>query len=241
MPLEPPDGEFPDSISAPDAMPDSQSFPNLIRNLQSPELAPYWLSAIIESADDAIVSKTLQGIITSWNKGAERIFGYAGSEIIGKPVTVLIPADHINEEGAILARIRRGERVEHYETVRQRKDGSLVEVSLTISPIISAEGEIIGASKVARDITKQRQAQRLLDESSERLHLALAASNLGDWSWDSRTDLVTFSDTAAQIFGIPAGPHLTWTEMRNLLHEDDRERARHVDDEDGDLPRTQRR
>ena len=226
MPLEPPDEEFPDSRSAPDAMPDSQGLPDLIRNLQSPEFAPFWLSAIIESADDAIVSKTLQGIITSWNKGAERIFGYTAPEIIGKPVTVLIPADHIDEEVGILARIRRGERVEHYETVRQRKDGSLVEVSLTISPIKSADGRIIGASKVARDVSKQRQAQRLLDESAERLHLALAASNLGDWSWDVRTDLVTFSETAAQIFGIPAGPHMTWTEMRNLLHEDDREQAR---------------
>src|SRR5687767_1187986 len=226
MPLEPPDEEFPDSRSAPDAMPDSQGLPDLIRNLQSPEFAPFWLSAIIESANDAIVSKTLQGIITSWNKGAERIFGYTAPEIIGKPVTVLIPADHIDEEVGILARIRRGERVEHYETVRQRKDGSLVEVSLTISPIKSADGRIIGASKVARDVSKQRQAQRLLDESAERLHLALAASNLGDWSWDVRTDLVTFSETAAQIFGIPAGPHMTWTEMRNLLHEDDRERAR---------------
>lgn len=226
MSLEPPDEEFPGSESAPDAMPDSEDFADLIRNLQSPELAPYWLSAIIESADDAIISKTLQGIITSWNKGAERIFGYAASEMIGKPVTLLIPDDHINEEALILSRIRSGQRVEHYETVRQRKDGSRVDVSLTVSPIKSAEGKIIGASKVARDITKQRHAQRLLDESSDRLHLALAASNLGDWSWDSATDLVTFSETAARIFGIPAGPHLTWSEMRDLLHEEDRERAR---------------
>lgn len=207
-------------------MPDSETYPDLIRNLQSPELAPYWLSAIIESADDAIVSKTLEGIITSWNKGAERIFGYAAEEVVGKSVTILIPEDHMSEEAAILARIRSGERVEHYETVRQRKDGSRVDVSLTVSPIKSADGRIVGASKVARDITRQRQAQRLLDESSERLHLALAASNLGDWNWDLATDVVTLSDTAAQIFGIPAGPHMSWTDMRNLLHEDDRERAR---------------
>ena len=207
-------------------MPDSETYPEVIRNLQSPELAPYWLSAIIESADDAIVSKTLEGIITSWNKGAERIFGYAAEEVVGKSVTILIPEDHMSEEATILARIRSGERVEHYETVRQRKDGSRVDVSLTVSPIKSADGRIVGASKVARDITRQRQAQRLLDESSERLHLALAASNLGDWSWDLATDVVTLSDTAAQIFGIPAGPHMSWTDMRNLFHEDDRERAR---------------
>lgn len=226
MSLEPPDEEFPGSKSAPDAEPDSRNLTELIRNLQSPELASYWLSAIIESADDAIVSKTLEGIVTSWNKGAERIFGYMAHEMVGKPITVLIPEGRIYEETAILTRIRRGDRVEHYETVRQRKDGSLVDVSLTISPIKSGDGRILGASKVARDITRQRQAQRMLDESAERLHLALAASNLGDWSWDIATDLVTFSETAAHVFGIPVGPPMTWSDMRELLHAEDRERAR---------------
>src|SRR5688572_14086391 len=91
-------------------------------NLQSPELAQYWLSAIIESAEDAIISKTLDGIITSWNKGAERIFGYTADEVIGKPVTILIPEDHLDEEPTILSRLRGGDRIEHYETVRIRKD-----------------------------------------------------------------------------------------------------------------------
>ena len=140
----------------PDDIQNSKSADNGIRDLRSPELAAHWLSAIIESADDAIISKTLEGIITSWNQGAERIFGYTAAEIVGKPVTTLIP----DEEATILSRIRRGERVEHYETLRKRKDGSLVEISLTVSPIKSAEGQVIGASKVARDITKQRQAQR---------------------------------------------------------------------------------
>ena len=210
----------------PDDTQNSKSADNGIRDLRSPELAAHWLSAIIESADDAIISKTLEGIITSWNKGAERIFGYTSAEIVGKPVTTLIPDDHIDEETTILSRIRRGERVEHYETLRKRKDGSLVEISLTVSPIKGANGEIIGASKVARDITKQRQAQRDLDESATRLNLALAASNLGDWSWDADTDVVTLSDTAARIYNVPSGPHLTWTAMRELLHEDDRELAR---------------
>ncbi len=184
MPIEPLEEGLAQSTSKPESEAASQSPAVGHRNLHSPELAPYWLSAIVESADDAIVSKTLEGIITSWNTGAERIFGYTAPEIVGKSVTLLIPDDHLNEEAEILARIRIGERVEHYETVRQRKDGSLVEISLTVSPIRSADGKIIGASKVARDISKQRQAQRLLDESSERLMLALAASNLGDWSWD---------------------------------------------------------
>ncbi|HEX8852509.1 MAG TPA: PAS domain S-box protein, partial [Pyrinomonadaceae bacterium] len=190
------------------------------------ELAQARLAAIIESAEDAVISKTLEGIITSWNKGAERIFGYTSDEAVGRSVTMLIPDDHIDEEPVILARIRSGERIEHYETVRRRKDGTLLDISLTVSPIRAADGRIIGASKIARDITGQREAQRSLDESATRLSLALAAARLGDWSWDTATDIVTLSETAAAIFGIPPGSQLTWAELRALLHEDDRERAR---------------
>jgi len=144
-------------------------------NLRSPELAPYWLSALIESADDAIISKTLEGIITSWNQGAERIFGYTADEVIGQPVTILIPAGQEDEEPTILARLRAGERIEHYETVRVRKDGRRIDISLTVSPIKGPKGDIIGASKIARDITDQRQARKALDaayrqaEESSRL------------------------------------------------------------------------
>ena len=144
-------------------------------NLRSPELAPYWLSALIESADDAIISKTLEGIITSWNKGAERIFGYTADEVIGKPVTILIPPGQEDEEPAILARLRAGERIEHYETIRVRKDGTRIHISLTVSPIKGPKGDIIGASKIARDITEQIQAHTELDaayrqaEESSRL------------------------------------------------------------------------
>jgi PAS domain S-box-containing protein len=134
-------------------------------NLRSPELAPYWLTALIESADDAIISKTLEGIITSWNKGAERIFGYTADEVIGQPVTILIPAGQEDEEPAILARLRSGERIEHYETVRVRKDGRHIDISLTVSPIKGPKGDIIGASKIARDITEQRQARKALDDA----------------------------------------------------------------------------
>jgi PAS domain S-box-containing protein len=131
-------------------------------DLQSPELASYWLRALIESADDAIISKTLDGIITSWNPGAERIFGYRAKEIIGKPITILFPPDHLNEEPEILARIRAGERVDHYETVRVRKDGRLVDISLTISPIKNADGRIVGASKIARDIGERKRVEESL-------------------------------------------------------------------------------
>jgi PAS domain S-box-containing protein len=193
----------------------------LVTDLQSPEFAVYWLSAIIESADDAIISKTMDGIITSWNKGAERIFGYTAQEVIGKSVTILIPPGHLDEEPTILARLRAGERIEHYETVRMRKDGELVDISLTVSPIMSAEGRVIGASKIARDVTERRRAQQALQRSTTRLNLALAASHLGDWSWDAKTDLVNLSETAARIFDIPLGQPLTWTQIRGLLHAED--------------------
>ena len=118
-----------------------------------------FLASIVESSDDAILSKDLNGIITSWNKGAERLFGYTAEETLGKSITMLIPANRQDEEPAILERIRRGERTDHYyETVRRRKDGSLVEISLTVSPIRTPEGRIIGASKIARDITERKRA-----------------------------------------------------------------------------------
>jgi len=117
------------------------------------------IASIVESSDDAIISKDLNGVITSWNQGAERIFGYPAEEVVGKPITILIPPDRHNEELAILERIRRGERVEHYETVRMRKHGSRVDISLTISPVKNTEGKIIGASKIARDITERKRSE----------------------------------------------------------------------------------
>src|SRR6516164_2800519 len=118
-----------------------------------------WLASIVESCDDAIISKTLDAIITSWNKGAVRMFGYTAEEAVGKPVTILIPPDRQHEERTILERIGRGERIEHYETIRRRKDGSLIAVSLTVSPIKDVEGRIIGASKIARDLTERKDAE----------------------------------------------------------------------------------
>jgi PAS domain S-box-containing protein len=118
-----------------------------------------WLASIVESSDDAIVSKSLDGIITSWNKGAERIFGYTAVEAIGQPITFVIPEDRQDEERDILTRIRCGERIDHFETIRRRKDGSLIVVSLTVSPVKDAQGKIVGASKIARDITEQKRSQ----------------------------------------------------------------------------------
>jgi PAS domain S-box-containing protein len=125
-------------------------------DLRQTEQQLSFLASIVQSSDDAIVSKNLDGIITSWNEGAERIFGYTAEEALGQPITIVIPQDRQDEERTILTRIRRGERTDHFETVRQRKHGSLIWVSLTISPIKNAEGKIVGASKIARDITEQK-------------------------------------------------------------------------------------
>ncbi|WP_343704440.1 PAS domain S-box protein [Chitinophaga sp.] len=127
-----------------------------------------YLAAIINSSDDAIVSKTLNGIVTSWNKSAERIFGYTAAEMVGQPITRIIPPERLEEEPEILRRISAGARIDHFETQRVTKDGRLLDISVTISPIINKAGKIIGASKIARDITSQRQAERALREKEEK-------------------------------------------------------------------------
>jgi PAS domain S-box-containing protein len=136
-----------------------------------------YLAAIVESSNDAIISKNLDGVIQSWNGAAERLFGYSAKEAIGRSVLMLIPEGRRDEEPAILARLRRGERIEHYETIRCRKEGTLVEVSLTVSPIRDGRGEIIGASKIVRDISMQKQAQRELNEAHAK---AVAANRAKD-------------------------------------------------------------
>jgi two-component system CheB/CheR fusion protein len=144
------------------------------------ELAQARLAAIVESSDDAIVSKTLDGVIRSWNAGAQRIFGYTPEEAIGQPITLIIPPELIAEEREILARLGRGERVDHFETVRVTKDGRRIEISLTVSPVRDSAGRVVGASKVARDITIQKRAEEELRESDRRKSefLALLAHEL---------------------------------------------------------------
>jgi PAS domain S-box-containing protein len=126
------------------------------------------LASIVDSSDDAIVSKTLEGVITSWNAGAERLFGYTAKEAIGQPISMVIPLDRRDEETRILARLRQGERIDHFDTIRLRKDGTKLEISLSISPVRDAAGKIIGASKIARDITGRKRIERELYESEQR-------------------------------------------------------------------------
>jgi PAS domain S-box-containing protein len=148
------------------------------------------LAAIVASSDDAIISKDLDGIITSWNKSAERIFGYTPEEAIGQHVTLIIPPERHAEETDILSRLRRGERVDHFQTARRRKDGSLLNVSLTISPVRDSSGRVVGASKVARDITAQMQAEQALRESEQRFRVITDASPI--MVWMSGTDKLCY-------------------------------------------------
>ena len=144
------------------------------------------LAAIVASSDDAIVGKDLNGVITSWNRSAERIFGYSADEIIGRHITTLTPPGYDDDIARILSKIRRGERVEHFETRRRTKDGRILDLSITVSPIRNGEGEIVGALKVARDVTERNEAQAALRESVEQLRQITDV--LPQQVWTARAD-----------------------------------------------------
>ena len=159
------------------------------------------LATIVETSDDAIISKNLDGIILTWNRGAQRIFGYTATEVVGKPITVLMPPDRLDEETGILARLRQGERIDHYETVRRRKDGTLIDISLTVSPVRDKAGQIIGASKIARDITAQKRTEAALRDSGRRLQDILAAIPAAVYTTDSAGKITYFNDAAVELAG----------------------------------------
>lgn len=169
------------------------------------ELLRERLAAIVESSDDVIVSKTLDGIITGWNRGAERVLGYSVAEVIGKPVSMLLPPDLADDTQFILERVRRGEKVNHYHTRRRRKDGTIIDVSITVSPIRNAEGEIVGASKVGRDITDSRHAELLKErlaaivESSDDIIVSKTLDGIIT-SWNRGAELV-LGYTADEMIG----------------------------------------
>jgi PAS domain S-box-containing protein len=184
------------------------------------------LSAIVDSSEDAIISKDMDGVITSWNQSAERLFGYTAAEAIGQTVaSLIVPADRLEEEPRILGRLRQGERVDHFDTVRRRKDGSLLDISLTISPIKDAHGVIMGASKIARDITGEKRIQRELAESEARFRQL--ADSMPQIVWTARADgyidyynerWYQFTGFGRALFGAASWEH--------VLHPDDLEKTR---------------
>ena len=184
------------------------------------------LAAIVNSSDDAIVSKNLSGIITSWNKGAERIFGYTSQEVIGRSITVIIPPDHLDEEADILARIGRGERIDHFDTVRRRKDGTLVDVAVTISPVRDAAGRIIGASKVARDISDRRRSERELRDSEERFRSIVETTPECVKIIAADGTLLQMNAAGLALVGADSPEAVIGKNVYNLIAPDDRDRFR---------------
>jgi PAS domain S-box-containing protein len=180
------------------------SFSDITERKRSQETR-FRLAAIVESSDDAIVSKTLDGIITTWNEGARRIFGYAAEEIVGKSVLVLFPPDRVDEELVICEKLRRGERLEHYETIRVRKDGTLLNVSLTVSPVKDAEGKVIGASKIARDITDRIRSEEKLRDETRVLELLNSTGRLIASQLDLQSLVQSVTDAATQLSGAKFG------------------------------------
>lgn len=184
------------------------------------------LAAIVVSSEDAIISKDLSGHITSWNIGAAKMLGYQAEEVIGKHVTLLHPPDREEEATEILRKVRREENVEHFETVRRRKDGSDIVVSLTVSPIRNADGNVIGASKIIRDITERKRTEETIHQNQAMLTLAMQSSRMGVWELDLATNTVQWSEELEEIFGLPKGGFGgTEEHFFQLIHEDDREPA----------------
>ena len=175
--------------------------PARTNDLSEAALAQAYLAAIVESSDDAIIAKNLDGIIQSCNAAAERLFGYTPSELIGQSVRILIPPDRQAEEDEILARIRRGERLDHFETVRVAKDGRPIEISLTVSPVLAASGAIIGVSKIARDISERKRAAAALAAQQEWFRVTLASIGDGIIASDAEGRVTYMNGIAETLTG----------------------------------------
>ena len=190
------------------------------------ERATGLLAAIVDSSDDAIISKNLDGIITSWNESARRIFGYTAKEAIGRHITLIIPAERWDEERTILERLKRGERVDHFETVRVRKDGRKLDISLTISPVKDDAGRVVGASKVARDVTDRKQIERELRESQERFRAIVETTSECVKLVAADGTLLHMNSAGLTMVGASCADEVTGKSIYDLIAANDRERFR---------------
>jgi PAS domain S-box-containing protein len=187
------------------------------------EEARFRYAAIVESSEDAIASGTLDGIIVSWNAGAQRMYGYTEEEVVGKPITILVPPELSGEENNILETLKAGGRIEQLETVRVTKTGKRINVSLSISPIRDSSGATVGVAGIARDITERKQAEQALRASEERLRLAQQAARIGTFDWNIRTGVNTWTRELEAMYGLPPGGFGgTQIAFENLVHPDDR-------------------
>lgn len=184
------------------------------------------MTAIVDSSDDAIVSKTLDGIITSWNIAAEKIFGYTSAEMVGQSLLKIIPKDRWEEEYHIQEELRKGNKIDHYETKRLTKDGGILDISLTVSPIFDKAGNITGASKIARDITRQKRDAQALKESEERYKLAVETAKLGTWALNPATKKMICSTECLTILGLNETSDLSLDGMLQMVFRGDLERVR---------------
>jgi len=194
-----------------------------ITDKKKAEEARYRHAAVIESSDDAIASGTLDGIIVSWNTGAEKIYGYTEAEAVGKPISMLVPPELPDEENKILETLKSGDRIEHFETVRVTKTGRRINVSLTISPIKDSTGRTVGISGIARDITERKLAEEAVRASEERLRLAQQIAHVGSFEWNIQTGVNTWTPELEAMYSLQPGTFTgTQTAFENLVHPDDR-------------------